>query len=266
MNIGRAMREFGLDSFPLAGVGVPPIVERAQEINKQLFVPKELQTGGLHLGAFLFRDMFCRLYAPIAFGSARIDFWKMIDLNDVQKRWLAASEEDIARLEDQAADVLDFGYGWIEFGQARNVDPRGANLIWRAHAQLEASAATATSAYDFRGTLQSALLGTELALKAGLASLGVPDADLKNLGHDLVRLAERLGELEPNFDAVRVSRVVATFPNFVTSRYHLPPPGRVETGHVLMGAQYVASEVTRQFSARDVRRQDPTLPPRRYPA
>jgi len=237
-------------------------------LNKQLFVPKELMTGGSHLGAFLFRDMFCRLYAPIAFGAARIDFWMMLDLNELQKRWLSASEEMLDRFTDQAAGILDFGYGWSEFGHGKQLDPRGADLIWRAHVQLEAAAATATTAYDFRGTVQSALLGTELALKAGLASVGVPDQDLrsKRLGHDLAALAERLGTLAPAFDTARVLRVVRTYPDFVQSRYNLPPPDRTETGHILMGAQYVASEVTRQFSSRDVRKSDPTLQLRKYPA
>src|SRR5690606_15829484 len=135
---------------------------------------------------FLFRDMFCRLYAPIAFGTSHIDYWKMLDLSDLQKRWLVNSQESLDRFTDQAADILDFGYGSSEFGHARQLDPRGKDLIWRAHTQLEAAAATATSAYDYRGTIQSALLGTELALKAGLACVGVPDPELrsKKLGHN----------------------------------------------------------------------------------
>lgn len=266
LNVGRALRELGYGTITLAGRNVPPIVKRAQELNRQLFVPKEIQTGGIHLGAFLFRDMFCRLYAPVMFGSPRVDFWAMLDLSDLQKRWISGSPETLDRFTDQSADILDFGYGTLEFGHGKQLDPRGADLIWRAHAQLEAAAATATSAYDYRGTVQSALLGTELALKAGLASLGISDPDLKNMGHNLEMLAARLGASVADFDTARVLRVVRTFPHFVQSRYNLPAPGRVETGHILMGAQFVASEVTRRFSDRDVRKTDPSLPARAYPA
>lgn len=268
-NIARALREFGYEGFILMGRGTPPIVERGHKLNDMLFVPKELQTGGLHLGAFLFRDMFCRLYAPVAFGQCRIDFWQMLDLSDFQKRWLAENPDDLARFVDQAADILDFGYGWQEFGHGRSLDPRGSDLIWRAHVQLEASAATATSAYDYRGTIQSALLGTELALKAGLAALGVPDTELSSrnkIGHNLGTAASRLAELCAGFDGDRVRRVVKTFPDFVESRYKAPAPSRIETGNILMGAQYVASEVTRQFSGRDGRKDNPELGERRYPA
>jgi SEC-C motif len=267
-NIGDALRNFGYHSFILMGRGAPEIVQRAHKLNDLLFVPKELQTGGMHLGAFLFRDMFCQLYAPIAFGTARIDFFKMVDLSDFQKRWLADMPDELAMFIDQASDILDFGYGFSEFGHGRQLDPRGGDLIWRAHVQLEAAAATATSAYDYRGTVQSSLLGTELALKAGLAALGVSDAELrsKKIGHDLVATATRLGNLVPAFDVNRVVRVVSTFPDFVASRYNAPSPSRVETGHILMGAQYVASEVTRQFSDRNGRLNNPDSEPRVYPA
>lgn len=268
-NIGRALGEFGYHSFVLMGRGTPPIVERAHKLNDMLFVPKELQTGGMHLGAFLFRDMFCRLYAPIAFGTCRIDFWQMLELSNFQKQWLAEDPGSLARFVDQASDILDFGYGWQEFGHGRTIDPRGRDLIWRAHVQLEAAAATATSAYDFRGTIQSAILGAELALKAGLAALGVTDTELsskKKIGHDLKAAAIKLSGLCPSFDVDRVLRVVKTFPDFVASRYNLPPPSRTETGHILMGAQYLASEVTRQFSDRDGRRENPEIPARQYPS
>jgi hypothetical protein len=132
---------------------------------------------------------------------------------------------------------------------------------------LEAAAATATTAYDFRGTVQCALLGGELALKAGLAGHGISDAELgsRALGHNLAALADRLAQFEPDFDVNRVKRVVAAFPDFVQSRYNTQPPDRIETGHILMGAQYIGSEVTRCFSDRDYRKDNPAAPPRTYP-
>lgn len=266
-NIVKALQDFGIHAV-LMGQSAPPIARRAQKLNAMLFVPKERQSGGMHLGAYLFRDMFCQLHAPIAFGSCAIDFWQLIDLSDFQKSWLAEIPEELARFTDQAADIVDFGYGWQEFGHSRQMEPRAKNLVWRAHTQLEAAAATVTTAYDYRGTVLSALLGTELALKAGLAAHGVSDQELRSrsLGHNLASLTERLAALEPGLDAARIGRVVATFPDFVASRYDTPPPDRVATGHILMGAQYVASEVTRRFSDRDCRRDNPSSPARVYPA
>ena len=269
MNVGKALQEFGIQAILIGPeYMVPDISRRAQRINRTLFIPKELEVGGLHLGAFLFRDMFCQLYAPITFGTCYIDFWKMLDLSDVQKAWLADDPEQSARFVDQSMDIMDFGYGWSEFGHGRKINVRSKDLIWRAHSQLEASAATAIAGCDYSGTIQSALLGTELALKAGLAAHGMTDKELakRTLGHDLTALTVELAKFETDLDHERVGRVVEKFPDFVESRYNLPTPGRIETGHILMGAQYVASEVTRQFSDRNGRKDDSSFPPRKYPA
>lgn len=267
LNVGRALEEFGVTGFSMTGSDRPEIVKQAQELNAMLFMPRDLQGGGVHLGAFLFKDMFCRLYAPIVFGRPYVDFWKLTDLNDVQKAWLAEDEDDLARFTDQAADVFDFGYGFMEFGHGRSIDARSKDLIWRSHVQLESAAATATAAYDYRGTTQSAILGTELALKAGLAACGIPDRELSSrmIGHNLVAASHKLGALCPKFDTSRVERVVSSFPDYVSSRYIDKPLGREETGHLVMGAQYVASEVTRQFSDRDIRKEDNSFQSRQYP-
>jgi hypothetical protein len=72
--------------------------------------------------------------------------------------------------------------------------------------------------------------------------------------------------LEANFDGERVARVVGAFPDYVRTRYAGPQPTRKEVGEVLMGAQYIASEVTRCFSDRDIRQDHPSQRTRVYPA
>ncbi|MBX7486948.1 SEC-C domain-containing protein [Qipengyuania sp. GH25] len=265
-NVLRALQMLNIDGVVLVGENAPPIVRRIHAANNLLFRKEDQRDGGIHLGAFLFRDLFCRLSVPMIFGAPMIDFFKMIDLSDYQKIWLGESPDDEARLADQAVDLLDFGYGYMEFGHGRALDPRGQSLIFRSHVQLEAAAATATGAYDYRGTVQSALLGSELAIKAGLAALGLSDGELKALGHNQRKAAAKLGLLETNFDLDRVIRVVTLFPDYVKSRYAGVQPDRTTTGHILMGAQYVASEVTRLFSDRNLRESNSDIAPRTYPA
>jgi len=190
----------------------------------------------------------------------------LLDLSDDQKKWLHSDSEAWSRFEDQALDLFDFGYGFMEFGHSRPVNERGKELIYRSHIHLEAAAATATSAYDYRGTVQSALLGAELALKAGLACHNIDDADLrKTYGHNLGKSASALGDLEPAFDAARALRAVSSFPNFAQSRYGGPQPTRLETGHILMKSQFVASEVTRTFTDRNLRNDENSVFVRSYP-
>ncbi len=265
-NILRMVQRLNLDGVVLVGDHAPPIIRRIHAANNRLFRQVDMREGGVHLGFFMFRDLFAQLSVPVIFGAPQVDFVKQLDLSDDQKRWLGRDDEAMARFEDQALDLFDFGYGVMEFGHTRVAPEPAKELIYRSHTHLEAAAATATAAYDFRGTVQSALIGAELAIKAGLASNGVDDAKLRQTyGHNLVKAARALGELEAAFDADRVIRAVSAFPDFAQSRYSGPQPSRIETGHILMKAQYIASEVTRTFTDRNLRADQPIAPSRSYP-
>lgn len=265
MNVLRVLQHLGIDGVTLVGEGSPDIVKRIHTANDRLFRPIDKQEGGVHLGFFMFRDLFCRLYVPVIFGNPNIDFMTVLNLSEDQKRWMSKDAEALARFDDQALDLYDFAYGFMEFGHTCPTNDQSKELIYRAHVYLEAAAATATSAYDYCGTLQSALLGAELALKAGLACHGYDDKSLSGVGHNLLKATEALRALEPAFDADRVKRAISGFPNFVQSRYGGPQPDRLEMGHILMKAQYIASEVTRAFTGRNVRLTQPITSARSYP-
>lgn len=265
-NVLRVLTKLGIEGVPMMGEHSPQIVKRIHQSNDRLFRPIDQRDGGIHLGFFMFRDLFCRLYVPIIFGSPYVDHWKLLDLSDDQKKWMATDGEAMATFDDQVLDLFDFGYGFMEFGHTRAVTKQSKELLYRAHVQLEAAAATATSAYDYRGTLQNALLGAELALKAGLSCVGYNENDLRNkFGHDLSKAAHALAECEAAFDLDRVVRAVETFPHFAQSRYGGAQPDRREMGHILMKAQFIASEVTRLFTDRNMRANNPSPPQRRYP-
>lgn len=265
-NVLRMVKRLGLDGVVLVGERSPPIVQRIHAANKRMFRLIDMREGGVHLGFFMFRDLFAQFSVPLVFGSPHVDFVKQLDLSDDQKRWLGADQEALARFEDQAVDLFDFGYGWMEFGHSRLVPESAKDLIYRSHTHLEAAAATATSAYDFRGTVQSALIGAELAVKAGLACHNVDDRQLrKSYGHDLSKAAYALGDLETALDVDRIVRAVSTFPDFAQSRYTGTQPSRIETGDILMKAQYVASEVTRTFTDRNLRKRGGIGKGRTYP-
>lgn len=266
-NVTRMVKRLGLDGVVLIGENAPPIVQRIYAANNRMFRPIDMQEGGVHLGFFMFRDFFARFSVPLIFGSPCVDFVSLLDLSDDQKRWLGGDQVSFARFEDQAIDLLDFGYGWMEFGHSRAAPEEAKNLIYRSHTYLEAAAATATSAYDFRGTVQSALIGAELAIKSGLVCHGVDDTQLrKSYGHDIGKAARALGGFEADFDADRVVRAASKFPDFARSRYTGPQPSRAETGYILMNAQYIASEVTRSFTDRNLRKDEGNIRTRTHPS
>lgn len=267
MNVLRMTQRLGLNGVILGGSNAPPIIKRIHAANDRMFRVIDKREGGVHLGFFMFRDFFAKLSVPMVFGSPHIDFVKQLDLSDDQKRWMGTDPEAMASFNDQAIDLFDFAYGYMEFGHTQPVPDRARELIYRSHIYLEAAAATATSAYDFRGTLQSALIGAEMALKAALVCHGVSDEELRRkFGHSLSKSAEKVGIAYPDFDSDRVIRAVSGFPDFAQSRYGGPQPNRQETGHILMKSQYIASEVTRLFTDRNLRADGQKDQPRNYPA
>ncbi len=265
-NILRMFSKLGLDGVLITGDNAPEIVRRIHAANNRLFRPIDQSVGGVHLGFFMFRDLFSRFRVPIAFGTPVIDMMQLLDFSDDQKRWMALDSNVMERFTDQAFDLFDFGYGQMEFGHDRPVSDLSREFIFRSHIHLESAAATVTSGSDYRGSLQSALLGTELALKAGLSVRAYAADELKReFSHNLKKAARHLGSLVTSFDVDRTLRALDSFPDFAESRYQGSQPNRREMGEILMKSQYIASEVTRTFTDRNIRRSHIKRSARSYP-
>jgi hypothetical protein len=71
MNVMRVLEALKIDNVVLIGPNAPPIVQRIHAANDKLFRAIDKQEGGIHLGLFMFRDFFSRLYVPWASESLR---------------------------------------------------------------------------------------------------------------------------------------------------------------------------------------------------
>ncbi len=263
--IFRAMKRLGFESFVFAGTATHPTVERIHNIIKQLYRPEDIAVGGIHMGTFMFRDVFARISVALAYGTVRVEPLRHTNMNELQLRWLRSRPEDYNAFHDQFADIWDFGWGLLELGSTRSVGDECKNFMGLAHFQLQAAAAIVTGAYDFRGAVQSSLIATELALKGGLAASKLDLKALKNLGHDLGALTAELEKHEPKLDGKRITETIGKFPSYVPNRYSPNQPDRRATGHIVMGAQYVAAEVMRQLTDRNFRSAAKDYPARSYP-
>jgi hypothetical protein len=73
------------------GSAAHPIAGRIDAITQQLY-RKEDMMGGVHMGAFMFRDVFAKVSIPISFGRVRVTPLEFIDLNPTQIDPRASSE------------------------------------------------------------------------------------------------------------------------------------------------------------------------------
>jgi hypothetical protein len=214
----------------------------------------------------MFRDIFVRVDIPISYGRPTLDALALSDLTPVQRRWLVHTPEEFRRFLDQTLDLADFAFGWTDLQRGATATAEVKAYTTLAHMQLESAAATVTAQCDLRGAVQSSLLATELVLKAAILSGGVPEADLRiKFGHDTEAMSDHLQRAGLAADFGRVNAVLRKLPRFVANRYAASQPSRTETGHILMGAQYVALEIIRCLSGRNIRADASVAEPRAYP-
>jgi hypothetical protein len=259
------MKKLGYVSYIIAGAGKPVILDRIEDIFSSIYRKQDLAVGG-HIGVYMFRDIFARIGVPRAYGTVAIRPLDCVELTDVQKRIMSADPPEVETFLDQFFDVADVQYGSVELKEPYCAIELVERFLGLARLHLHAAAAVVTGGYDYRGAVQSALLATELALKAAAATRGLTEDEIRaKFGHDVGALVTFVEASWPKFDASRVRRVLQSQPQYVPNRYSKTQPNRLEVGHTVMGAQYVAAEVVRQLSDRNFREGMKLPSARRYP-
>jgi hypothetical protein len=230
----------------LVGPHAPPEIHLIRELQKLMFREADIGSGAMHFGAFMFRDMFGRFSVPVGFGRFSLKPLEEIDFSESQIRWLCSDEETLFSYEDQYFDVCDIASGAHELGSDQPLPDQASHLVRLAHFNLEASAGALCRAYGYVGSTQSALLAVELSLKAALLARGTSESELKkSYGHNLGKLASEFASHNSGFDGALVGAVIDRLPAYVPNRYDPEQPSRVESGHIVMGAQFIVSEVIR---------------------
>jgi hypothetical protein len=260
------MNKLGYISFVLAGAGAPKILKRIRSTFASIYRKQDIAMGG-HIGVFMYRDIFARIGVPRIFGEVQINPFEFVELTPIQLRIIETEPDQMDSYIDQFFDVADVQYGTEELLTRFATMELVVRFIGLSRLHLHSASAVLTGGYDHRGAVQAALLATELALKAGAAAQGLSEQEIKNrFGHRNIDTVDFIGASWPSFDLARVKRVTSAQPPYVPNRYSATQPDRREVGHLVMGAQYVVSEVVRQISDRDFR--SGVTPPvaRRYPA
>lgn len=259
------MKKLGFTHFVVAGDDCPEILERIRSSFVSIYRKQDIAIGG-HIGVFMYRDIFARIGVPFISGQAIMNPFEFVELTPIQLRMIQAENDQMETYLDQFFDVADIQYGTQEIKVPFASMELVVRLIGLSRLQLHSASAVLTGGYDYRGAVQAALLATELALKAGAAANGASEQELKyRFAHNNIDTVGFVGASWHSFDLARVKRVLDAQPSYVLNRYSASQPDRREVGHLVMGAQYVASEVIRQISHRDFRSTVTPRPIRRYP-
>lgn len=260
----RLMGEFGYVEYVSSGAGMPLILKRIQAAMSSFYRQQDLANGG-HIGVFMYRDIFARIAVPMVFGVVQLNPFHFVELTPAQMNVIQSEPDQMNIYIDQFFDVLDIQFGIMELREPFASMELVVRFLGLSRLHLHSAAAVLTGGYDHRGAIQAALLASELGLKAGIASLGLSEQEIKKkFGHGNAAAAAFVGASWSNFDLERVQRVLAKQPHYVPNRYAAVQPARREVGELVMGAQYLVAEVIRQMSDRNSRG-EPPIHARSYP-
>ncbi|MCK1515071.1 hypothetical protein IVB22_21380 [Bradyrhizobium sp. 190] len=157
----KVMKNLGYGGYVLFGSGAHPMVAEILSVHSSKYRQKDLGMGGVHGGIFMFRDVFARIYIPFAYGTVKLDPFTLTDLTKNQLAWLAIRPADYQSFLDQFSDTMYFAGTPRSYKRPPDT---ALELFWLAAVQLQAAAATLSAAFDFRGAIQSALIGAERSL------------------------------------------------------------------------------------------------------
>jgi hypothetical protein len=208
----------------------------------------------MHIGTVMFRDIFLPLKIPVVHGQVEVDpikFLRGVPENTI--KWIFRSDDTASTFVDQWIDLFDYVYGLDDVSKLQ-IHAAQAIEFWQlAKQQLEGAAATLLGSIDKYTVIQNSIIAMELLLKGVLLVRGEPEANLKKHGHKMGSLVDRACELMPDADHDRLKLVINRTPPLVERRYQAKDYKRTELGQIMMDAQFVAGEVLRQFSDRDMR-------------
>jgi hypothetical protein len=235
-----------------------PLFNAITHIYSELYRSPDLHMPPMHIGAFMFRDVFFPLRIPVIFGSPAInpvDF--LVDVPEIQKRWLFTEQLSGLAFFDQVIDLMDFVYGLDDVEKIGKLPDKTVEWWYLAKQQLEAAAATVLGSFNKYAVIQNCCISTELLLKGALMAKGVDEKTLASkkhgYGHNLENLVDKTAEKLLDFDRETILLVVKQLPDYVESRYEAKDFSRLDLGSFLMNTQFIGGEILRQFSDRDFR-------------
>ena len=241
----KAMESLGFSSFVVSGHQQHPLLKRIRVLHASLYRPKDVAVGGLHGGAFMFHGIAAHVYVPIIYGKVKINPFDFCDFSPRQIEWLRSNSEQERAYLVNFCNLFDFSACLHPMGDYGEVPKSALPLLHLTSFQTQSAAATLCAAFDNRGAVQSALIAAELAMKAALAGTGAKDDELKDLGHDFVKLAEAVGNAYDKFELSTAMDHAHSLPKLVPNRYSPKQPERNETGSIVMSSQAIAGAVAR---------------------
>ena len=256
-----------------------PLFNAVNQIYKELYRLTDLVMPPIHIGTFMFRDVFFPIRIPVILSSLAInpvDF--LIDVPNTQKRWLFNDQQTALTFLDQVIDLIDFTYGLDDLQKTGKLPSKTVEWWDLAKQHLEAAAAILLGSFNKYAVIQNCCIATELLLKGALITFGFDEKTLANqkpkneknknkkedYGHNLTNLVNTTADYLPNLNRETLLIVVDKLPHYVKTRYEAQNFSRLDLGEFMMNTQFISGEILRQFSNRNCREDFTAIPNRNW--
>lgn len=243
-----------------------PLFNAVNQIYKELYRLTDLVMPPIHIGTFMFRDVFFPIRIPVILGSLAInpvDF--LIDVPNTQKRWLFNDQQTALTFLDQVIDLIDFTYGLDDLQKTGKLPSKTVEWWDLAKQHLEAAAAILLGSFNKYAVIQNCCIATELLLKGALITFDFDEETLrKQYGHNFKKLVNTSYQHLSNLDKETLLFVVQQFPDYAQSRYEAQNFSRLDLGRFMMNTQFISGEILRQFSNRNCRKDFTVMPNRNW--
>lgn len=236
------------------GVGGNPEV---QEITRtyQNLIPEAVTTWpGMGSGIVSSNDQVRKITVAVPFGTCRITPDKAIkamefDSPESWRKWCRYDPE-IEKLSFCAvADIYDLAYG---LGRIQQTTATEMNYWKLALSNLGDVANILSSSYSTDSVLQPICVMAELSMKATLRHCGLDEKTLKDIGHNHIKLAERMASEKPHKDDELIACIVNKLPNYVDSRYNPAGLTKLDVVRLAVGSQFIAASSVRRLSGQNI--------------
>lgn len=255
---GRLAKELRISYQINSGSNQPHHVHMLREFYDTYYREEDFYMPPAYVGSFLYRDIFFPVRIPRIFGSPPIAPATFLGNTKPSQRAKIFGEKDLAvPFFDQTMDLFDFVYGLDDAWKMERLPDKTVEMWHLAKQQLEAAAAVTLVSLSKDAVVQNCCVAVELLLKGALIASGTDPGLMNNsrlgYGHNLLSLAEKACESIPGIQKSLLLDTIGGFPDYVHTRYNYTRLSRVKLGRLLMNSQFIAGEILRQFSERNLR-------------
>lgn len=222
-----------------------PFIDKLHDLTQCFFRPKDGGAPSIFSGLMAHLGFTFQVHVPVVYGHVKVNPFDHTDATEWQLRRIYRVSHEFDECFKQVCDVWDVGTQLAPLDGKKKLLGRVSELFDLSAFHLTAAVCTLSQRSANRGAAQSALISSELAIKAlHLENGRSEDWIKKNIGHDLNRGLDDL-TVKLGIDAPSVKNVIQRLPSMVGERYGDVEVPALKMNELVLLAQSVLAAVAR---------------------